>query len=304
MKLLIGYDGSPNSDIVIDDMKWAGLPKKGEALVLSIANVFVPPAPDASVPTHLRSAIERSRERCLEELKAAQILAEDGGRLVKKALPEWEVRVEATADSPAWALVKKAEEWKPELTLVGAHGHSPMGRFLGSVSQMVLLESPNSVRVARRRLDPKAVKERILIGVDGSLDAEAAIEAVMKRTWTASLEIHLVSVMDPQIPVLTSHMTPSVIRWFLEKADDEKTVVGRMLESYAKKLRESGAVVTCLAETGDPKKVLVEQAERWKADTLFVGARGLGHLKRFLIGGTSASVAARAHCTVEIVRRR
>ncbi|MBO0799053.1 MAG: universal stress protein, partial [Blastocatellia bacterium] len=51
------------------------------------------------------------------------------------------------------------------------------------------------------------------------------------------------------------------------------------------------------------KRLLVSEAESWGADCVFVGARGLGRAGRFLIGSVSSSVAARAHCSVEVVRR-
>jgi nucleotide-binding universal stress UspA family protein len=35
---------------------------------------------------------------------------------------------------------------------------------------------------------------------------------------------------------------------------------------------------------------------------IFVGSRGLGQVKRFLLGSVSAAAAVRAHCSVEVVR--
>jgi nucleotide-binding universal stress UspA family protein len=47
---------------------------------------------------------------------------------------------------------------------------------------------------------------------------------------------------------------------------------------------------------------LCSEAEDLMADCIFVGARGMGRLERFLIGSVSLGVAARAHCSVEVVR--
>jgi hypothetical protein len=46
MKILIGYDGSESSDVALEDLKNAGLPKTTEALVLSMADVILPPPID------------------------------------------------------------------------------------------------------------------------------------------------------------------------------------------------------------------------------------------------------------------
>jgi len=67
-------------------------------------------------------------------------------------------------------------------------------------------------------------------------------------------------------------------------------------------LRTRGLTVSSVIKEGDPKHVLLDEAERWGADCIFVGARGLSRVERFLLGSVSAAVAARAHCSVEIVR--
>ena len=53
---------------------------------------------------------------------------------------------------------------------------------------------------------------------------------------------------------------------------------------------------------GDPKRVLVSEAEAWGADCVFVGARGLSRLERFLMGSVASTVASRAPCSVEVIR--
>jgi nucleotide-binding universal stress UspA family protein len=53
---------------------------------------------------------------------------------------------------------------------------------------------------------------------------------------------------------------------------------------------------------GDPKQILIEEAESWQADSIFVGAKGMRGIERLLLGSVSAAVAARAHCSVEVVR--
>jgi nucleotide-binding universal stress UspA family protein len=48
--------------------------------------------------------------------------------------------------------------------------------------------------------------------------------------------------------------------------------------------------------------LLCGEAEDLMAHCIFVGARGMGRLERFLIGSVSLGVATRAHCSVEVVR--
>ena len=54
----------------------------------------------------------------------------------------------------------------------------------------------------------------------------------------------------------------------------------------------------------DPKLLLIAEAERSNADSIFVGARGLSRVERFLLGSVSTAVVSRAHCSVEVARER
>ena len=72
----------------------------------------------------------------------------------------------------------------------------------------------------------------------------------------------------------------------------------------AEKLAAAGANVQTKLVDGNPNNVLVEEAECWHADCIFVGANAQGsRLERFLLGTTAAAVAARSHCSVEVVRK-
>jgi nucleotide-binding universal stress UspA family protein len=55
---------------------------------------------------------------------------------------------------------------------------------------------------------------------------------------------------------------------------------------------------------GDPRVEIVYRAEQARADMVVLGARGLGRLKRLLVGSTSLAVARYAPCPVAIIRGR
>ena len=71
------------------------------------------------------------------------------------------------------------------------------------------------------------------------------------------------------------------------------------LESITDKtLKISGDVIE-----GQPRQVIVEEADRWQADLIVMGSRGLGAWNRLLLGSVSSGVVHHAHCSVEIVRK-
>jgi nucleotide-binding universal stress UspA family protein len=143
MKVLIGYDGSSGANAALHDLRRAGLPQTVEAVVMSMADVLLPPhpspAPDADVPPSPASMPEAARQarlRAQQAVEEAEALAKRANERLQASFPVWNVRAEACADSPAWGLINKADAWRADLLVVGSHGRSPLGRLiLGSVSQ-------------------------------------------------------------------------------------------------------------------------------------------------------------------------
>ena len=53
---------------------------------------------------------------------------------------------------------------------------------------------------------------------------------------------------------------------------------------------------------GSPKRVILEEAERWNAELILVGCHGYGAAIRFVLGSVSHAVALHARRSVEIAR--
>jgi nucleotide-binding universal stress UspA family protein len=103
------------------------------------------------------------------------------------------------------------------------------------------------------------------------------------------------------IGVLDSMMV-TAMEQNVEVDQDEWAWARKRVEASAETVRASGLVVSSVVKEGDPRQVLIDEAEQWEADCIFVGARGLRSFERFLLGSVSTAVVARAHCSVEVVR--
>jgi nucleotide-binding universal stress UspA family protein len=282
VKILIAYDGSRAADAGIIDLARAGMPPRGEARVLSIADVVLPP----SVPGRLVGAeptppvLMTEAPHAVEALQEAIATAREGAELLKKTLPGWDVTPVAQADAPAWGIVKEADVWQPSIVVVGSEGKSAVGRFLlGSIAYKVLTEGRCNVRVARARKTPRQGPIRIVVGVDGSPGALAAVDLVATRHWPPGTEALLL---------------------LCEASSDAESEA--TLEAAKTRLK-SYRGLTLRAETreGEPKRELIQAARDWQADAIYVGARGLGLLDRFLLGSVSLYVALHADCSVGVV---
>lgn len=56
-------------------------------------------------------------------------------------------------------------------------------------------------------------------------------------------------------------------------------------------------------KVGRPDKVTVDLSEELDAGLIVMGSRGLGGIRRALVGSVSDSVVRHAHCPVFVVRR-
>jgi len=313
MRILIGYDGSSCAEAALDDLARAGLPSEVEALVLSVTEVSLPPPPPSSQEileqareVHVPADIKRVYAKGSPAIQEAQSLSERAAARLRANFPGWEITAEASVGSPAWELVKKADGWKPALIVVGSHGLSALGRLvLGSVSQRVLTEARCSVRVARGRLEEPDTPLRIVVGVDGSGGSEAALREVASRLWPLKSEVRVIAVNDPLTPTLIGQLIPPVAKTVEESNQADREALKKVLAKSTELLRPSGLTISTEIREGNPKRLLVEAAEGWGADCIFVGSVGFSNrFERFVLGSVSAAVAARAHCSVEVTRRR
>ncbi len=187
---------------------------------------------------------------------------------------------------------------------MGAQGHSVFGGrlILGSISQRVLYEARCSVRIARSSRQNANTPTRLLIAVDNSPDSSAAVDAVCNRKWTTGTEVGLLAVVDTVMAITLNPSEPSVMKWI--EVGDEKNwdQVREIFEPSAAKLRSAGLHTEILIRRGNPSDQIIEEANTWGADCIFVGAKGARGIDRLLLGSVSSAVSARAHCSVEVVR--
>lgn len=309
MKILIAYDGSPCSEAALDDLELAGLPTKGEALILTVAEVWLPPPHRdglADEPDEfIEELLKKHREKGERWLAEAETMAKHAQARVRRTLGDWKVDARATYGSPAWEILSAASKFQPNIIVTGSHGQSALSRFvLGSISYKLLTEAECSVRIARGKIEVDGSAVRIIIGFDGSAGALAAVEAVAGRQWPPNTEVHLVAATDSIVPTAIGRFIPPVADWAEDELRSEYAWIAKLAERSTRLLQRAGLKVTTRIIEGNPNQILVREAESWHADCIFVGANAFGsRLERFLLGSTSAAVASRAHCSVEVVRK-
>ena len=292
MKILIAYDGSTCADDALNDLPRAGLPREADALIVRVQERWLPPpsgyetAEEFVVSTKSVAAKPAREEQEPQTETDGEYLEslEQASQRTGAYFPEWKKEILPLKGSPAREIIRQAKEWNADLVVVGSHGCTESKRFvLGSVSHKILNEAACSVRVVRGQAWKNGSPSRLLIGLDGSGGAAAAIDEVARRMWTMGSEVRLVVARDA---------SENTYKWVCEFLEDARRI-----------LEHAELSVTELIEEGDPKQIIVASAEEWGADCIFLGANDAGNFNEFhLLGSVSTAVVARAHCTVEIVR--
>jgi nucleotide-binding universal stress UspA family protein len=235
----------------------------------------------------------------LEKEKDSLSLARRGQSRIQRLFPSWEILAKAGIGSPGSEIIARADEWLPDLIVVGSHGRTALGElFFGSVSQKVVNEARCSVRVARGRIVEPDVPARLVVGIDGSEEADAAVEEIASRDWPEGSQVRIVNSAWSIPPTSDPGTAVNFAEWIAQETERVKAAA----EGAAEKLGSAGLKVSIVVGEREPKTLLCREADDFMADCIFVGSRGMGRLERFLIGSVSLGVATRAHCSVEVVR--
>jgi nucleotide-binding universal stress UspA family protein len=137
---------------------------------------------------------------------------------------------------------------------------------------------------------------KVLLATDGSRDAELARSTAMDLAESTNSELHVVTVA-PGYPSYDVRK-PEVVEQLREQAE-------MILEDQVKKIEQEGGKVAekhlRIANRYRADQI-VQVAEDVGAGLIIMGSRGLGGVRRALMGSVSDSVVRHAHCPVMVVR--
>jgi nucleotide-binding universal stress UspA family protein len=143
---------------------------------------------------------------------------------------------------------------------------------------------------------------KILLATDGSEEAEMAATTAINLAKNTNSELHILTVGPG---------SPSYDVRIPEVADELRRHTQEILDEQATKIEQAGGKIAqrhlSLAEhhpgfEHHPSDDVVRVAEEIGAGLIVVGSRGLGGVRRALMGSVSDSVVRHAHCPVLVVR--
>ena len=138
---------------------------------------------------------------------------------------------------------------------------------------------------------------RILLATDGSEEAELAARTAIDLAGKTGSELHVVNVLVMPPETLRDPVGTVAAREDFEREERERLdeLVGRLEAS-------GGAVGGAHFRVGSPATEIVAPAEETGAGLVVLGSRGLGAMRRALMGSVSDSVVRHAPCPTLVVR--
>jgi nucleotide-binding universal stress UspA family protein len=271
-QIIVGYDGG---DEAADALAFGRLVAQGAGGTLILARVFpftpfVAEATGARTPPDV-ALLEIEMDRIADETRE---VAEANGAEIS-AVP---------SNSAVRGLQEIAEERHANLLVVGSTQRAGLGTvLLGSVGQRLLHNAPCAVAVVPRGYRDRALGEPRVIAAafNGSAESSQALDAAAKLAKATQATIRVLAVLPAE------GMSAETLEDALEQARDGLPV----------ELRASTQMLCGPAAT-----VLAREAEKG-VDSLFVGSRGYGPVRRAILGSVSSQLMSSAPCPVVITPR-
>lgn len=255
-RVLVGFDSSPTSALALD---WAirEVAARGSSLRIS------------STETH-PTGLHRDGVDSLHEQRLTRVLRE-----LHDEHPHLVVDLTATHDNPRRALIDDAGN-ADLLVLAASHEQSAEAVLLESLAKKAVRRSPCPVVIVRG--SHATPVRRIVVGVDGSSAAAAAIDWACTETNLHRADLLVIHARDRDI---SSAESGCVLDLAVNECRERTTAQVR------------GAVVE-----GSPVSALIEAS--CTADIVVIGSRGRSGFKTALFGSVALSVAEGAQCPVAV----
>ncbi len=144
---------------------------------------------------------------------------------------------------------------------------------------------------------------KILLATDASQDAVKAAQMASDVANVSGSELHVLHVGNTK----DFHIAPGAEQTFASRSGSYGEIrekAEQTLETAVKQVEEAGGTVAeAHLRTGDPDdEILRFCEEHGDFGLIVIGSRGLGPIKRRLMGSVSESVVRHAHCPVLVAR--
>lgn len=146
---------------------------------------------------------------------------------------------------------------------------------------------------------------KILLATDSSEDAELALSTAIDLANDTNSQLHVVTV-GPWNPDPAYAVHEASFRWetYEQASEAIRKEAQEILDNQVRTIEEGGGTVQeAYLRRGRKDEEIIRVAEEIGAGLIVMGSRGMGGVRRALMGSVSDSVIRHAHCPVLVVRK-
>ncbi len=141
---------------------------------------------------------------------------------------------------------------------------------------------------------------KVLVALDGSEESTLAAKTAAELAEKTGSELHVVHVRTA--PMYIDPSTERVRR--LADVEAVRREAQEFLDSQVQQIQDAGGTVArAHIRLGTPVAEIVNLADAIEAGLIVMGSRGMGGIRRLLLGSVSDGVIRHAHCPVQVVRK-
>lgn len=298
--VLVPLDGSPFAE---QALPWAAAiagPARARLRLVLVHQSPSPPPADAAT-RRLYTRIELSLRKAQRDYlaKVADRMRREHGVQVAKATLQ---------GTPAPALARYVQETDPEIVVMTTHGEGGIRRaWLGSVADQLVRSLETPMLIVRPREDDEAAAgvaalQEILVALDGSARAEAALPPATTLALLLKAKLALVRVVQPVMP-FTDPVRPFPLGF-----DEELTRLGRAqaqdyLDDVSERLNAAGVAASGAAVVGSSVFEAIQDAARAPGTGMIaLATRGRGGLPRLVLGSVADKLVRGGELPVLVTR--
>jgi nucleotide-binding universal stress UspA family protein len=268
VRFLFATDGSRGADVALDFLSALPLGASDHVTVVTVP-VYSFMGGGTLDPRHFDLAAGRGA-------RAAREMAERAAsRFAADAVP---ASVAVRSGPVTEEIQDAALEGAHDLIVIGSRGLGAIaGSVMGSVARALARHASVPVLVVRER---RGRPRRVLVAVDGSDDARAAIELLARVPLPADAEITLLHVLEHGVD----------------------TLAGTELLRDAARLLSTHRIEHAVVERGRAAEELLARASAEAADLIVLGSRGQTQSGGLLQGSVADRVLSQSHCAVLVAK--
>ncbi|NTU80938.1 MAG: universal stress protein [Chloroflexales bacterium] len=195
------------------------------------------------------------------------------------------VRTEVAFGSPAQAIIAAADRCTATMIVMATHGRGGIGQWLvGSVAHKVMRLTPLPVLAIRGLAPERLALRRIVVPLDGSPLARAALPIALDLARRSGATLLLLTVLTPQIGVDPSLVRPS-------GPIDMRVLREQLVSELDGIATEYGDVpITTVVSEGLVGDTICREAEQHAADLIVMTSHGYSGWRRLTLGSVTDKV--------------